>query len=475
MLFRHRYHDGLAQASYLIGCQAAGEAVVVDPNREVQQYLDLAAAEGLRIVAVTETHVHADFVSGARELARAAGARLYLSGEGPTPAYDYAVREGATLIRDGDTITVGGVRLDVVHTPGHTPEHVCFVVTDTATSPEPMGMLTGDFLFVGDVGRPDLLERAVGVAGSADSGARDLHRSLGRLARWPDFLQVWPGHGAGSACGRSLGAVPQSTLGYERRVNWALARPLDEDAFVRAVLEGQPEPPRYFAEMKRMNREGPPILGGFRTPRPLAARDLPALLDGGSLVVDLRPAADYAAGHVPGTLSITLNRSFATWAGSLLPYDRDVYLLAGADPARELAQAVHEMAMIGLDRVAGSFGPDALDGWRADSRPVGTVEQLAPADLAAAMAGDAPTVLDVRNRSEWAGGHVPGARHIPLPELPQRLDEIPRDRPLVVGCQAGGRSFIATTLLRRAGFGPVANLAGGYAAWSAAGLPVEIP
>ena len=243
MFLRHFYDERLAQASYLLGCQHTGEAVVVDPSRRVDQYVQAAKRQGLRIAHVTETHIHADFVSGARELAHETGARLYLSGLGGDDwSYGYGAEVGATLLHDGSRIRVGRVELSVIPTPGHTPEHLAYLVTDTVAAREPMGAFTGDFLFVGDVGRPDLLERAANQKGTMEASARRLFSSLQRFRSLPDFLQIWPGHGAGSSCGKSLGAVPQSTLGYEKLTNWAFLVD-DEDRFVRQVLEGQPDPP----------------------------------------------------------------------------------------------------------------------------------------------------------------------------------------------------------------------------------------
>ena len=286
-----------------------------------------AETEGVRIAYVTETHIHADFVSGSRELASRTGARLHLSGEGGADwSYDFAESDGAVTLRDGDAIDVGNVRLSVMHTPGHTPEHLAFLVTDRAVGEDPMGAITGDFLFVGDVGRPDLLERAANVEGSMRVSARDLYASLKRFAALPDWLQIWPGHGAGSACGKGISAVPHSSLGYERRFNWAFS--VDDEAdFVRQVLEGQPEPPAYFAEMKRVNKRGPRVLGALERPVRLDASDVIGVLSSGSTFVDTRSAAVFAARHMPGTVNIPLNRSFTTWAGSILPYDRDLYLL----------------------------------------------------------------------------------------------------------------------------------------------------
>ncbi|MGH7505950.1 MAG: MBL fold metallo-hydrolase, partial [Longimicrobiales bacterium] len=329
MILQRFYDDKLAQASYLIGCSATHEALVIDPLRDVEPYLAAAQREGVRITDVTETHIHADFVSGARELAARTEARLHLSAEGgPAWQYAYAADDGAHLLHDGDRFDIGNVHVDVVHTPGHTPEHLTFVITDGAAADQAIGAVTGDFLFVGDVGRPDLLEKAAGMAGTMDAAARALFRSLARFrSRYPEWLQIWPGHGAGSACGKGLSSIPHSTLGYEQRFNWALSMK-DEDEFVRTVLAGQPEPPKYFAEMKRINRDGPAVLDGFPRPRRLDAEVLPALLDDGATVVDIRPAAAFAAANVPGTISIPLGRTFSTWAGWLVPYDADFYLLA---------------------------------------------------------------------------------------------------------------------------------------------------
>lgn len=316
MILLSFYDEQLAQTSYLIGCGASGEALVVDPLRDIRPYVDAAEREGVRITDVTETHIHADFVSGTRELVARTGARLHLSGMGGSDwSYRFAEHDGALMLHDGDRFDVGHVHVDVVHTPGHTPEHLTFVITDGAAADEPIGAVTGDFLFVGDVGRPDLLEKAAGVADSMEASARTLFHSLQRFRdAYPEWLQIWPGHGAGSACGKGLSAIPHSTLGYERRFNWALAMD-DEAEFVRAVLAGQPEPPKYFAMMKKINREGPTVLGSLPRPEHIEARRLSELLEQGTIVVDSRTAAAFAETHVPGTLSIPLNRSFTTWAG----------------------------------------------------------------------------------------------------------------------------------------------------------------
>lgn len=472
MIFRRFYDDTLAQASYLIGCAATGEALVVDPNRLVDQYVAAAEADGVRITAVSETHIHADYLSGTRELAARTGARMYLSACGPPEwQYAFATDPAVTLLRDGDLVRIGNIVVKAVHTPGHTPEHVIFLVTDGAVASEPMGACTGDFVFVGDVGRPDLLEKAAHVVGASEGAARELWRSLEAFRRLPDHLQIWPGHGAGSACGKGLSAVPQSTLGYERRYNWAFGA-ADEAEFVRMVLAGQPEPPRYFGIMKQLNREGPALLGRLPTPERVAESRLAALLSEGAVVVDTRLAYAYAAGHVPGTLSIPLNKSFTTWAGSLLPYDRDLYLVMADAGDASVAAAIRNLVLIGLDRVAGYFGPEAIDLWAAEGMPLETLAEVPPAKLAA-QGGDGPLVVDVRAASEWDAGHLPGALHIPLPDLLARMAEVPQDRDVVLHCQGGGRSAIATSLLQANGYTRVANMTGGFGAWVAAGLPVE--
>ncbi len=470
MLLQRLYDTQLAQASYLIGCAAAGEAIVLDPTRDADKYLAAAAALGVHIKHVSETHIHADFVSGSRELAARTRAKLYLSGQGgPDWQYDFAKAEGAVLLHEDDEIAVGNVRLRVVHTPGHTPEHLIFLVTDGAAATEPIGAVTGDFVFVGDVGRPDLLERAARHQGTMDSAARTLFRSLRRFKSLPDWLQIWPGHGAGSACGKGLSAVPHSTVGYERRFNWAFAVS-EEEEFVRLVLTGQPDPPRYFGTMKRINKEGPPLLTELPAPPRLTSDRLGRLVGEGAFVIDARPAADHARGHIPGTLNIPLNKSFTSWAGWLAPYDRDLYLILG-DTARS-DEAIRDLRMIGLDRVAGVFGPDAVPAWAAEGCPLEVVRHMDVAELQNGLPPGAG-VIDVRSPGEWEAGHMPGVKNFPLGGLEERLDELPRGRPLVVYCQGGSRSAIASSLLQSRGIGEVVNLAGGFSEWERLGLPKE--
>ncbi|MEX0912594.1 MAG: MBL fold metallo-hydrolase [Gemmatimonadota bacterium] len=482
MILKRFYDDKLAQASYLVGCAATGEAMVVDANRDVDPYVRAAEEEGLEITHVTETHIHADYVSGSRELAERTGGKLYLSDEGDADwKYAFAKDYDAVLLKDGDIFEVGNVRVKALHTPGHTPEHLSFVVTDTAGADQPMGVFTGDFIFVGDVGRPDLLEKAAKIAGTMEAGARTLFQSLQRFKREvPDFVQIWPGHGAGSACGKSLGAVPQTTLGYEKLFNWGLAI-TDEREFVEAVLAGQPEPPKYFAEMKRINKAGPAVLGGFKLPRRLAESRIEAVLDEGALVIDTRSPAEFAGGHVPGTINIPLARSFNTWAGWLTPYDRDFYLIVDDRCGHCVEEATRDLAMVGLDRLAGYFGTGAIAAWQSQSQPLQTVERVTADEVASRLRDRSVRVLDVRGQSEWDAGHLPGASpdeggqvlHIPVGYLTDRIDEIPRDAPVVVHCQGGGRSAIAASVLQANGFRNVVDLPGGFTEWRAGGKPVE--
>jgi hydroxyacylglutathione hydrolase len=473
MILKRFYDDKLAQASYLIGCAATGEALVVDPNRDVDPYIRAAESEGVRITHVTETHIHADFVSGSRELASRTGAQIYLSDEGDQDwKYAFAEEDGAVLLKHGGSFKVGNVLIEAVHTPGHTPEHLSFLVTDTAAADQPIGIMTGDFVFVGDVGRPDLLEKAAHVQGTMEAGARTLFRSLQRFKQYSAYLQVFPGHGAGSACGKGISSVPSSTVGYEKMFNWGLSIE-HEDEFVQAVLAGQPEPPKYFAQMKKVNKEGPRVLGGFKRPQRVAESRLEGLLQEGALVIDTRRAADYAQGHIPGTVNIALNKSFNTWAGWLIPYGQDFYLILDDSCTHCVDEAAKDLAMIGLERVAGYFGTEVLGTWTNYGRKLGTVPQITSKELAEQLRTGAVAVLDVRGRAEWEAGHLPGIENIPVGHLADRLDEVPRDRPLVVHCQSGARSSIAASLLRSKGFDNVINLGGGYADWQAAGNPTE--
>jgi hydroxyacylglutathione hydrolase len=338
-------------------------------------------------------------------------------------------------------------------------------VTDTAGANQPIGIFTGDFVFVGDIGRPDLLEEAAGIKGTAEPGARRMFQSLQRFRALPDFVQVWPAHGAGSACGKALGAIPSSTVGYEKLFNWAFQVD-DEDQFVKALLAGQPEAPKYFAMMKKLNKEGPAVLGGLPQPERLDDQRLAHVLAEGLTVVDTRSADDFAKGHIPGTINIPKDNAFTNWAGWLLTYDQPFYLIV--DEA-SVASLVRNLISIGLDNIAGVFEPEGV----ARQGGLQHYDSVSLAQIADKMVKGEVVVLDVRGTSEWNEGHIPGARHIMLGYLPERISEIPTDKPVVVHCRTSNRSAIGASLLQANGFKEVIKLNEGYQGWAKAHLPIE--
>jgi len=472
MFFKRFYDENLAQASYLIACEKTREAIVIDPNLDVSQYTRAAGAQRARITHVTETHIHADFVSGARALAEATGAELHLSAEGGKEwGYTDAALKAANPLRDGSEIVVGKVHLRAAHTPGHTPEHLVFFVSDLERGEDPVGALSGDFVFVGDVGRPDLLERAAGAKGTMETSARQLFQSLRTFSAQPDHLQIWPGHGAGSACGKSLGAMPQTTLGYEKLFNWAFADMSEKD-FVAKVLEDQPVPPRYFAAMKRVNR-AVVLPATHATPTLLRVEELETALRSRKLVIDTRAAEKFAVGHVPGTLNIPLGKSFLNWSGALVPDDSDFYLITESESDDAVKATFDDLAKIGLTRVAGFFRWNVLDEWKSKHGEPEQVPQMDANQLHVVLGRENVQVVDVRAPDEWSEGHLPGAIHIPLAALPERVGELDASRPIVLHCKGGGRSSIATSFLQSKGLRGVSNLTGGYEGWVAEGFEVE--
>lgn len=472
MLFKRFYDDNLAQASYLVACERTREGIVVDPNIDIGQYTRAASAERIRITHVTETHIHADFVSGARALADATGAKLYLSSEGGREwGYTSDALAHANPLRDGSEILFGTVRIRVAHTPGHTPEHVTFFVSDLDRGQEPVGAFTGDFIFVGDVGRPDLLERAAGARGTMERSAAELFRSIRQFLTQQDHLQIWPGHGAGSACGKSLGSMPQSTLGYEKLFNWALSE-ASEREFVRRVLEDQPVPPRYFAVMKKINRIGAAPADQF-APRELELAGLDAALENGAVIVDTRSEVSFASGHVPGTLNIPRNKSFLNWLGALVSEDAELYLITGADGEGALELLFSDLSKIGFSSPRGYFRSSIVDEWKGRHGELEKIRQLDAAQVEKAKGAGNIQIVDVRGPDEWRRGHLPGAIHIPLASLPDRLGELDASSPIVLQCKGGGRSAIATSFLQSHGIASATNMVGGYESWVKHGFDVE--
>lgn len=460
MLLRTIYDENLAHASYLVGCPASGEALIIDPSRDIDIYIERARQHDLRITAVTETHIHADFLSGARALAEKTGATLYLSsGGGSDWSYRWIGETTAeiVLLNDQDRFSVGGAGVECWHTPGHTPEHVVFLVRDVAAGvEEPMGVFSGDCVFVGDLGRPDLLESAAGYTGVKESSAEDLAASAQRFLGLPDWSQIWPAHGAGSACGKDLGAVPQTTVGYERRHNGALRASEDTASFVREILSGQPEPPLYFARMKVQNRDGVPRLA--RLPEPQQVR-ADAIDPAGRVWIDLRCWEDFSAGHLPGSLYAPHGSGFHGVAGSYVSPEDRIGLIVDE---KTLDAAIRALVRIGLDRIEAWATPAVL----LERSDLVVTEEIDIESFAAVQRSspESHSLLDVRRAAECAGGMIGDAIQVAHTRLPEGLSRISRDKPVWVYCAAGHRSAYAVAYLEREGFRAV-NVRGGYAAW----------
>jgi hydroxyacylglutathione hydrolase len=458
MLIERIYDEDLAQASYLIGCQAKGEAIVVDGRRDIAVYQDLAAKNGMKIVAVTETHIHADYLSGTRELAAATGATIYVSGEGG-PDWQYQF-EGERL-HDGDTITLGNITIQAVHTPGHTPEHLSFLVTDGAFSDQPGYLLSGDFVFSGDLGRPDLLDEAAGGVDTRFVGARQLFASLReKFLTLPDHVQVHPGHGAGSACGKALGAIPSTTVGYERLYAWwgPYLAANDEQGFIDELLDGQPDAHAYFGRMKRENREGPAILGD-RAPLPELSTEIvtAGLAEDTLTFIDTRSNTEVQQGTVARSLNVPAGKSVASYGAWVVNPETDTNPLVLLAPGQAAAQEMWDhLIRVGIDNVAGYVtGIEGLPGF--------TPTLVQPEEL---ETFDAAMVLDVRNKTEHTAGHIPGSHQLSGGRVMWHLDELPAGGTIVSYCQSGVRNSVAASALRRAGYN-VVELDGSYAAWNA--------
>ncbi|WP_435018261.1 MBL fold metallo-hydrolase [Tundrisphaera sp. TA3] len=466
MFFHQRFVPGLAIYGYMVGDEKSRRCAVIDPTRDVDEYLEIARREGLRITHVLETHVHADFVSGSVELKARLGdeVQVVVSGLGGpewTPAY------ADRVVGDGDEIALGSVRLKAIATPGHTPEHVAWALyDDTRSRDTPWLVFTGDFLFVGDVGRPDLLGEEARRA-----LAHQLYESVfGVLPSLPDFAEIYPGHGAGSLCGKAIGSRGASSLGYERRFSAAF-RPREESEWVSALLEGMPIAPPYFRRMKQVNARGPKVLGPELPGRKrFSAKEVHDRVCEHCLVLDVRPKEAFAAAHIPGSINIPLGHNLPTWAGWVLPYDRPI-LIVPDDPA-DVPEVVTHLLRVGFDDVQGYLEGGLAD-WETHGFELGRLETTSARDLAPRLAsgGDRPFVLDVRTESEWDSGHIEGALHIHGGKLQERMGEVPRDRRVAVVCGSGYRASIAASFLKREGYEDVTNVLGGMSAWKAAGLP----
>jgi hydroxyacylglutathione hydrolase len=459
MYFRQFYLGCLAHASYLIGSDE--EAAVVDPQRDVAQYLAEAAARGLRIKYVVETHLHADFVSGHRELAERAGAEIV-----------FGEKAGATFphraVKEGDELRVGRLRLRVLETPGHTPESISLLVFDPGHGTRPRMVLTGDTLFVGDVGRPDL----AGSRGhTPEQMAATLYDSLhDKLLALPDSVEVYPAHGAGSMCGRNISKETSTTVGEQRRSNYAL-RPMTKEEFVRMMTSDLPEAPAYFPQDAEINRAGAVPLDALPPRAALSPAEVAGLAAAGHLVLDVRSAAEFGAGHVPGSVNVGLSGQFASWVGALVPLGTPLVIVA-ADES-QVDEAVVRLARVGHDRVRGHLA-GGVAAWRDAGYEASAVPQISVAELRRLLSERADLqVLDVRRQAEYAAGHAPRAASVPLSPRLAGQAALDPSRPVAVICAGGYRSSAAASLLGRAGFRDLLNVEGGTAAWVAAGYEVE--
>ena len=464
MYFQHIYDKSLAQASYFIGCQKAGVAAVIDPRRDVDTYIEIAKQNNMKITHIMETHIHADFLSGSRELAALTGAKIYLSDEGG-PGWEYEFDHVG--LKDGAEFMVGNLKFEVMHTPGHTPESISFLLTDTPASPDPVMIFTGDFVFVGDIGRPDLLEKAAGMKGTQDIGAHQMFNSIRRFNKLPDYIQVWPGHGAGSACGKALGAVPSSTVGYEKIRNWAFRFANDEPGFVRFLLEGQPEPPRYFAMMKKLNKENRPLLTAVPKLKKLSNQEMTDALSKGIKLIDARNKFDFAKGFIPGSINIQGNNSFATWAGWYLNYDESFMLLADESQIDDLTR---KLMRIGLDNIMGYVS--STEEYMKAGGKLETEKIINIDEFKSVLQEPETQVIDLRGASEYMSGHIKGAEHIFVGTLLNNLDKIKKDKKVVIHCQGGDRASIGYSLLAKQGYKNILNYSASINEWVNLGNPI---
>jgi len=455
--------EGLGCASYIVGCEARGVAAIVDPDRDIQKYLDAAQNRGLTITHIIETHLHADHVSGNTDLAKRTGADIYVH---ETSSAEYAHKS----LKHNDVIELGNIHIKVLHTPGHTPESISLLVSDTTRAEEPWLALTGDTLFVGDIGRPDL----VGVEAARELADNMYDSLFEKLLPLNDSLLIYPGHGAGSLCGKSIGSMRSSTLGYERKYNNALA-PRERTEFVDYAMSGLPEQPGNHKRIKSMNRKGPKPLGVVEN-RPLTIEEAIPHFQRGTGLLDTRQKEEYVQAHVPGSIHLEADDQLSNRIGFVFPPDVPVILLL-ADPS-EYEKVVYSLARVGYDNVVGYLA-EGLDVWEKMGLPItaGDIQDLEPVELHNILQtcsnGDCPQVLDVRELWEFQRGHIPGAMLIPLGQLSARVNELDPEHPVAVICASGNRSQSAAALLGQKGFKTVFNILGGTGAWLQSGLEVE--
>ena len=436
MFFKQFYDNHLSQASYLVGCQRTGEAIVIDPVRDLTKYMEVADSEGFKITQAAETHIHADFASGIRDVAKRLNANIYVSGAGDEQLSYKNMPKQTHFVKNQDIIRVGNIKLEVLHTPGHTPESISFLLTDEGGgSSVPMGLFSGDFVFVGDIGRPDLLEKSVQMEGSTEVSAQQMYQSIESIKDLPDYLQIWPGHGAGSPCGKALGAVPMSTLGYEKINNWAFNE-TDESKFIETLTSNQPAPPHHFAQMKQINQFGMNLYQTYNV--------YPSL-DNARIAFDLRSKEAFHGGHTEGTINIPYDKNFINQIGWYLDYEKSIDLIGDKSTVE---QAAHTLQLIGFDNVAGYRLP----------KPEVKTQSIHSMDIT----GKEEHVLDVRNDEEWHNGHLDQAVNIPHGKLLNESIPFNKEDKIYVHCQSGVRSSIAVGILEHKGFENVVNISEGY-------------
>jgi hydroxyacylglutathione hydrolase len=459
MILDRIFTPGLAQVAYLVADEAAGEVAVIDPRRDTQVYIEWAEARGLRITAILETHVHADFVSGALELAQVTGATIYSSRLGEQEFEHHP-------IDDGDEIKVGALVLRALFTPGHTPEHMAYLLIDPAQGPDPIALYSGDVLFVGEVGRPDLLgkERTLKLAEQLYETVSD------RLSVLDDRVIVYPGHTAGSACGKKIGDAPSTTMGQEKRFNYAF-QATSRDSFIDTVMAGMPTPPAYYPVLKKVNKVGATLVSELPAPASMTPEQLTDAITNGALLVDTRTQEAFAEGHIPGAVFAGLGTNFTAWMGWIAPYEQDLVLVLEDEQA--LDEAMTELRRIGLDRVSGYLA-GGMSAWRAAGREVTSVPVMTVTELSQRLLNDDDrlTVLDVRSPEEWNENRIAGAVNFYAGKIARGEEpELSRDRDLAVICGSGYRSVVSISLLRKAGFTNLINVIGGMEAWDAANMP----
>ncbi|WP_120180749.1 MBL fold metallo-hydrolase [Pelobium manganitolerans] len=449
LFFLRVFDSTLAQTSYVVGNRQSNEVIVIDPKRDIDTYLKIAEENNLKITRVTETHIHADYLSGAPELAYATGAELVLSGE-TDPNWKYEIPHKA--IKDSDKIIMGSIILQAMHTPGHTPESLTYLLTDLSVSSLPQKAFTGDFIFVGDVGRPDLLEKVAGQTGSQDIGAKQLFASMQRFATLPDDLEIWPGHGAGSFCGKSLSDVPQSTLKHEKSTSKAFQFINDEKGFVKYILDGQPEPPNYFATMKQWNRIPRPLLVEVPKRHKLSAHDFLTAQKNGLAIVDARKLGIVAKGHIPKSLHIEGNKSFSTFMGWLLNYQTQYVLIADESEIEDLTR---KLMRIGMDNMYGYVSnPQSL------GIALKQTNVLSKSDFKPYFNNKNAQIIDVRSKDEYKSGHIATAENIVLADLENSLNKISKDKEIIVHCKSGVRAAMGYSILKKYGFENVKTYTG---------------